>query len=135
MKQNLLARFFKELKERQKQSVDAQLIDITHIAKSGILGALIGDIGGSTHEFLQTKSTDFDFYTDNNHYTDDSVMTIAVADWLISTPKPVSNDTLPAIMRKWGRKNPLAGYGRMFRRWLMSDYEAYQRLMEEYFNE
>ena len=127
MKQNLLARFFKELKERQKQSVDAQPIDINHIAKSGILGAVIGDIVGSTHEFLQTKSTDFDFYTDNNHYTDDSVMTIAVADWLISTPKPVSNDTLPAIMRKWGRKNPLAGYGRMFRRWLMSDYEADQR--------
>ena len=127
MKQNLLAHFFKELKERQKQSVDAQPIDITHIAKSGILGAVVGDIVGSTHEFLQTKSTDFDFYTDNNHYTDDSVMTIAVANWLISTPKPVSNDTLPAIMRKWGRKNPLAGYGRMFRRWLMSDYEADQR--------
>lgn len=127
MKQTLLARFFKELKERQKQSAEAQPIDITHIAKSGILGAVIGDIVGSTHEFLQTKSTDFDFYTDNNHYTDDSVMTIAVADWLISTPKPISNDTLPAIMRKWGRKNPLAGYGRMFRRWLMSDYEADQR--------
>ena len=127
MKQNLLARFFKELKERQKQSADAQPIDITHISKSGILGAVIGDIVGSTHEFLQTKSTNFDFYTDNNHYTDDSVMTIAVADWLISTPKPVSNDTLPAIMRKWGHKNPLAGYGRMFRRWLMSDYEADQR--------
>ena len=44
MKQTLLARFFKELKERQKQSVDVQPIDITHIAKSGILGAVIGDI-------------------------------------------------------------------------------------------
>lgn len=126
MKQ-LLARFFREVKERQKQYAEAQPIDITHIAKSGILGAIIGDIVGSTHEFLQTKSTDFNFYTGNNHYTDDSVMTIAVADWLISTPKPVSNDTLPAIMRKWGRKNPLAGYGRMFHRWLMSDYEADKR--------
>lgn len=127
MKQTLLARFFKELKERQKQRAEAQPIDINHIANSGVLGAVIGDIVGSTHEFLQTKSTDFDFYTYNNHYTDDSVMTIAVADWLISTPKPVSNDTLPAIMRMWGRKNPLAGYGRMFHRWLMSDYEADQR--------
>lgn len=127
MKQNLLARFIKEVKERQKQRVEAQPIDITHIAKSGILGAVIGDIVGSTHEFVQTKSTDFDFYTDNNHYTDDSVMTIAVADWLISTPKPVSNDTLPFIMRKWGNRYPWAGYGGMFKRWLVSPYEADQR--------
>lgn len=127
MKQTLLARFFKELKEHQKQRAEAQPIDINHIAKSGVLGAVIGDIVGSTHEFLQTKSTDFDFYTDNNHYTDDSVMTIAVADWLISTPKPVSNDTLPFIMRKWGNRYPWAGYGGMFKRWLVSPYEADQR--------
>lgn len=127
MKQTLLSRFFKELKEKQKRNATVHHIDVSRVSNSGILGAVIGDIVGSTHEFLQTKSTDFDFYTDNNHYTDDSVMTIAVADWLISTPKPISNNTLPAIMRKWGRKNPLAGYGRMFRRWLMSDYEADQR--------
>jgi ADP-ribosylglycohydrolase len=126
MKQ-LLARFFREVKECQKQNAEAQPIDITHIAKSGILGAVIGDIVGSTHEFLQTKSTDFDFYTDNNHCTDDTIMTIAVAEWLISTPQPIGNDTLPTIMRKWGKKYPWAGYGRMFHRWLMSDYEADQR--------
>jgi ADP-ribosylglycohydrolase len=126
MKQ-LLARFFREVKERKKQNVDAQPIDINHIAKSGVLGAVIGDIVGSTHEFLQTKSTDFDLYTDNNHCTDDTIMTIAVAEWLISTPQPIGNDTLPTIMRKWGKKYPWAGYGRMFRRWLMSDYEADQR--------
>ena len=127
MKQTLLARFFKELKEHQKQRAEAQPIDINHIAKSGVLGAVIGDIVGSTHEFLQTKSTDFDFYTDNNHYTDDSVMTIAVAEWLISTPQPISNDTLPTIMRKWGNRYPCAGYGGMFKRWLVSPYEADQR--------
>ena len=126
MKQ-LLARFFREVKERKKQNAEVQPIDIKHIAKSGVLGAVIGDIVGSTHEFLQTKSTDFDFYTDNKHYTDDSVMTIAVAEWLISTPQPIGNDTLPTIMRKWGKKYPWAGYGRMFHRWLMSDYEADQR--------
>jgi ADP-ribosylglycohydrolase len=51
----------------------------------------------------------------------------AVADWLISTPQPIGNDTLPTIMRKWGKKYPWVGYGRMFHRWLMSDYEADQR--------
>ncbi len=102
MKQNLLARFFKELKERQKQSVDAQPIDINHIAKSGILGAVIGDIVGSTVEFANEKSTKFDFYTEDKFFTDDTVMTIAVADWLTrSETRPVSNDTLPNIMRHW----------------------------------
>ena len=43
MKQ-LLARFFREVKERKKQSTDAQPIDIKHIAKSGILGAMTGGI-------------------------------------------------------------------------------------------
>lgn len=126
MKQ-LLARFFREVKERQKQSDDAQPIDINNIAKSGILGAVIGDIVGSTYEFLQNKEYDFELFTDARHFSDDSVMTIAVADWLISTPKPISNDTLPAIMRKWGKKYPSAGYGGMFRRWLLSDYEDDQQ--------
>lgn len=126
MKQ-LLARFFREAKERQKHNTESQPTDVNHIAKSGILGAVIGDIVGSTHEFLQTKSTDFDFYTDNNHCTDDSIMTIAVAEWLISTPQPISNDTLPGIMRKWGKKYPWAGYGGMFKRWLVSPFEADQR--------
>jgi ADP-ribosylglycohydrolase len=122
MKQ-LLARFFREVKERQEQNAEAQPIDITHIAKSGILGAVIGDIVGSTHEFLQTKSTDFDFYTDSNHCTDDSVMTIAVAEWILTAPRPIDNSTLPMIMRKWGQKYPWAGYGGMFKRWLLSPYE------------
>jgi ADP-ribosylglycohydrolase len=61
-------------------------------------------------------------------------MTIAVADWLISTPKPVSNDMLPFIMRKWGRRYLCAGYGGMFHRWLMSDCEADQRPYNSFAN-
>jgi ADP-ribosylglycohydrolase len=127
MKQNLLARFFKELKAKQQQNATTQPIDISQVAESGILGAVIGDIVGSTHEFRKNKEYNFDFYTDNNHCTDDTVMTIAVADWLVSTPRPISNDTLPSIMRKWGKRYPLAGYGGMFKRWLVSPYEADQR--------
>lgn len=127
MKQNLLARFFKELKAKQQQNATAQPIDISQVAESGILGAVIGDIVGSTHEFRKNKEYNFDFYTDNNHCTDDTVMTIAVAEWLVSTPRPISNNTLPSIMRKWGKRYPLAGYGGMFHRWLVSPYEADQR--------
>ena len=127
MKQTLLARFFKELKEKQNNNTNPQVVETSRVANSGILGAVIGDIVGSTHEFLQTKSTEFDFYTDNNHCTDDTVMTIAVADWLLSAPQPINNTMLPAIMRKWGKKYPWAGYGGMFKRWLLSPYEADQQ--------
>ena len=127
MKQNIISRFFKELKEKQKRNTTAHHIDVSRVANSGILGAVIGDIVGSTHEFLQTKSIEFDFYTDNNHCTDDTVMTIAVADWLLSAPQPINNTMLPAIMRKWGKMYQWAGYGGMFRRWLLSPYEADQQ--------
>ena len=127
MKLTILARFFKELKEKPKQNAAAQPIDTSRVAESGILGAVIGDIVGSIHEFWQTKSTDFDFFTDNNHYTDDSVMTIAVAEWLMTAQQPISNASLPTIMRKWGKKYPWAGYGGMFKRWLVSPYEDERR--------
>ena len=94
----------------------------------GILGAIIGDIVGSRLEFKRNKEYNFELFTDANDFTDDTVMTIAVADWLTqSETRPVSNDVLPNIMRSWGRKHLLRGYGRMFHRWLMSDYEADQR--------
>jgi ADP-ribosylglycohydrolase len=94
----------------------------------GILGAIIGDIVGSRLEFKRNKEYNFELFTDANDFTDDTVMTIAVADWLtLSETRPVSNDVLPDIMRSWGRKHLLRGYGRMFHRWLMSDYEADQR--------
>ena len=94
----------------------------------GVLGAIIGDIVGSTHEFLQNKEYDFELFTDANDFTDDTVMTIAVADWLTrSETRPVDNDTLPDIMRSWGRKHLWRGYGSMFRRWLVSEYEEDQR--------
>lgn len=93
----------------------------------GILGAIIGDIVGSRLEFKRNKEYNFELFAETNDFTDDTVMTIAVADWLISTPQPISNDTLPTIMRSWGKKYLWRGYGRMFHRWLVSDYEADQR--------
>ena len=93
----------------------------------GILGAIIGDIVGSRLEFKRNKEYNFELFAEANDFTDDTVMTIAVADWLISTPQPISNDTLPTIMRSWGKKYLWRGYGKMFHRWLVSDYEADQR--------
>ena len=78
-------------------------------------GAIIGDVVGSVHEHSGTKTTDFLLLTDRSRFTDDTVITIAVADCLLNDRDPA------ATLRSWGRKYPRAGYGGMFYRWLMDD--------------
>ncbi len=80
--------------------------------KHSIIGAIIGDIVGSRFEGTYWKSIDFEFFTKQCGYTDDTVMTIAVADWLIT------GDDLATNMKKWGNKYPNVGYGGMFYNWL-----------------
>ena len=84
----------------------------------GIIGAIIGDIVGSRFEFNNNRSTDFEFLNDKCFFTDDSVMTIAVADWV--TKKSQTDRHLALYLREWGRKYPNRGYGGMFLRWLLS---------------
>ena len=84
----------------------------------GIIGAIIGDIVGSRFEFNNYRSTDFEFLNDKCFFTDDSVMTIAVADWV--TKKSQTDKHLALYLREWGRKYPNRGYGGMFLRWLLS---------------
>lgn len=88
-----------------------------------MLGAIIGDIVGSTREMRNIKTEDFELVPQGSRFTDDTVMTLAVAKWLMDDPshKP---DSLVAIMQELGRKYPYAGYGGMFRRWLNSDNPA-----------
>ena len=49
-----------------------------------MLGAIAGDIIGSVHEFAAFKSTEFPLFVDESEYTDDSVLTVAVADCLLT---------------------------------------------------
>lgn len=49
-----------------------------------MLGAIIGNTVGNVYEFQNIKTTDFDLIMDDNNYTDDSVMTFAVSDWLLN---------------------------------------------------
>ena len=48
-----------------------------------MLGAIIGDIVGSKYEFDNIKTKDFQFFAQEKEYTDDSILTIATADWLL----------------------------------------------------
>ena len=81
----------------------------------GIIGAVIGDVVGSRFEWSNIKKTDFDLFAPWSKFTDDTVMTVAVAEWLT-----VGGD-LVSIMQKWGRRYPGAGYGGMFSKWLETE--------------
>ena len=80
-----------------------------------LLGAIAGDIIGSVYEFSPVKDWDFPLFTEASKFTDDTVMTVANADWLLT------GDSLLGIMQDYGNRYPLAGYGSSFIRWLWAD--------------
>lgn len=90
-------------------------------SKYPCLGALIGDTVGSIYEFDNIKSVDFQPLFDKRaEYTDDSIMTIAVADWLAHTGR--TRDELEDRLVYWAEHFPcpMGGYGGGFRTWLFS---------------
>ena len=80
-----------------------------------IYGAIFGDIAGSKHEYRPVRTSNFDL-TDG-YFTDDSVMTLAVANWL--TTENRTRTQLIESLQQYGRKYPQAGYGGTFRMWLI----------------
>ena len=87
-----------------------------------LIGAIIGDIAGSIYEFNPHKSNDINLQNKDMEYTDDTIMTIAVADWILNDKK-LTKKGLVARMQQWGRKypNPMGAYGGMFSQWLSSN--------------
>ncbi len=67
-----------------------------------MLGAIIGDIVGSAYEFNNTKKKDFHLFTPKSKFTDDTVMTLAVAEWL-TVDKEHSKEGLVLRMQTLGR--------------------------------
>ena len=86
-----------------------------------MLGAIIGDTVGSVYEFNNIKTTDFPLFSPDSDFTDDSVMTMAVAEWLL-TDDSHSMDALEKCMVNFARKYPFpkGGYGGGFHKWLFS---------------
>lgn len=89
-----------------------------------MLGAIIGDTVGSIYEGHNIDTTEFPFFVERSHFTDDSVMTIAVAEWLLDDPAR-SQQGLELSLVKWGHKYPHAGYGGGFRTWLFQPQYLY----------
>ena len=84
-----------------------------------MLGAIIGDTVGSVYEFHNIKTTEFQLFDPQSNYTDDSIMTMAVANWLLTDPHH-GMDTLEASFLNFAQKYPcpMGGYGPGFYRWL-----------------
>jgi ADP-ribosylglycohydrolase len=80
-----------------------------------IIGAIAGDIIGSVYEFDNIKTTNFPLFIPASDYTDDTVLTIAVADCLCNH-KPFAT-----TIWKYGRAYPNKGYGGNFIKWLYSE--------------
>jgi len=86
-------------------------------------GAVLGDIIGSPYEFDRGgKTKDFPLFVPQSRFTDDTVMTIAVAEALLDGPAAEAGMKAQLVqsMQKWGRRHPRAGYGGRFRHWLKS---------------
>ena len=90
-----------------------------------MIGAMFGDMIGAPYEFDRgRKVKDFPLFGRGTEFTDDSVMTVAVAEALLDTrgePDAEITAALIRSMQKWGRRYPNAGYGGRFMRWLFTE--------------
>ena len=88
-----------------------------------MLGAIVGDIVGSVYEWHNIKTKEFPLFRNDCFFTDDTVMTCAVAEAIMNGGE---KDDFIDTMKKYGRMYPNAGYGGNFGRWLFSeDREPY----------
>ena len=78
-----------------------------------MIGAIIGDIVGSIYEFDNIKTKDFPFFGERCEFTDDTVLTVAVADWLLD-----STSNLTEKLVKWTSRYPSCSYGGMYLSWI-----------------
>ena len=79
-----------------------------------MLGALAGDIVGSVYENLRTKRKDFRLFTPVSTFTDDTVLTVAVADAILT------GRDYGSVIKSYARAHPLRGYGPRFLLWMAS---------------
>ncbi|HUV13791.1 MAG TPA: ADP-ribosylglycohydrolase family protein [Acidobacteriota bacterium] len=79
-----------------------------------MIGAIVGDIVGSAHEFLAPKHTAFPLFDEKSTFTDDTVLSVAVADCILSGASYVDK------LHEYTRAHPLRGYGLRFTEWVQT---------------
>ena len=79
-----------------------------------MLGAIAGDVIGSVYEADPIKTTNFPLFGPQSRYTDDTVLTVAIAQAILTGTDYATR------LKRYGRRYPDAGYGGMFYRWMWS---------------
>lgn len=92
-----------------------------------MVGAIIGDVIGSIYEFNNIKTKDFPLFQKEMEYTDDSILTLATAKWILDGCKEVAKYYADFALRYYC---PMGGYGRGFQNWVIratrqGDYSSY----------
>ncbi len=89
-----------------------------------MIGAITGDVAGSRFEFRNYRAKDFELFSEKCFFTDDSVMTLAVAKALLSCDNTEDTEgfkqVLISTMHEVGRRYPSSGYGNRFYNWVMN---------------
>lgn len=85
----------------------------------GIIGAIAGDVIGSAYEFNPTREYDFELFTPKSTFTDDTVLTMANALWLLEDESH-SHEWLINIMLDLCHRYEWRGYGGRFAKWIVS---------------
>ena len=82
-----------------------------------MLGAVIGDVIGSSYEGFPVKDKNFTLYTETARVTDDSVLTAAVAEAVLLSETEPDKENYSASLRRWANRYPDAGFGGSFYKW------------------
>lgn len=97
-----------------------------------MIGAVIGDTVGSVYEFNNIKTTEFPLFDSESNFTDDSVMTFAVADWMLRDNNHNPQKLIDTFV--WFANQfpcPMGGYGGSFHNWLLNPKTIYEDVMME----
>lgn len=83
-----------------------------------MIGAIIGDIVGSIYEFDNHKSKEFPLFKKESTFTDDTVMTVAVADFILDDNGNPGQPRFVSYLHKWYNLYPNESYGAKFGQWI-----------------
>lgn len=92
-------------------------------------GAIIGDIVGSTYELHNVKTEDFELFPQGSSFTDDTVLSVAVAEKILNEhlARIDSKEAYAMWFKQYYKRYPNAGFGQMFSKWALSDGLSVQR--------
>ena len=110
------------LKKEEKQALIDKKKKKKRLDKNPLIGAIVGDVAGSIYEFNNIRTKDCLLFTKDCHFTDDSVLSIAVYKALKECRGDYSNlyQQTKSCVNEVGRRYENCGYGGMFEKWLNS---------------